>query len=218
MKQDLQQIESALHSARPAELDGDTLERLELTCDNQLADLHPSLVAAESQLENLAPTALSDQLAARAETILSRISYEEHSKFISFTKATPAPSSPQPVPSKKTTLAIAAAVALCGAAIPFFINPPQEPNHTAAQPQPAPTAPVAPSPHHSSRAAFAPAAFSTDVRNTNDLGVVWSDDRQPLRVVKVIYMDETQFLNDRGEEIIAEIPRIEYILVPEKID
>ena len=218
MKPNPQQVESALHSASPAELDGDTLERLELACHDQLADLPPSLVAAESQLETLAPTALPDHLAARAETILSRISYEEHSKFISFTKATPAPSSPQPVPSKKPTLAIAAAVALCGAAIPFFINPPQDPSHTAATPQPSLATPATPSPHHSSRAAFAPAGFSTDVRNTNDLGVVWSDDRQPLRVVKVIYIDETKFLNDQGEEIIAEIPRIEYILVPEKID
>ncbi len=66
--------------------------------------------------------------------------------------------------------------------------------------------------------AFVPATFNSGVSNTDDLGVMWSDDRKPMRVVRVVYKDVVRFLNEKGEEVAVEVPRVEYLMVPEEID
>lgn len=218
MNSDLQHLEASLKEMHPTTLDRDLLDRLELACEDQLAELSAPLKATEAALKNAAPAQLPASFAARAETILSRVSYTRHSKLLPFAKPSTQAPTRQPKPSKFPSLAVAAAVAICGAAIPLFLNPPQDtPKTTKTSHSPQPSLHHA-EPLHQTRSAFSPAKFSSNVHHTNDLGVVWAQDQRPLRVVKIIYMDETKLLNEQGEEIITEIPRVEYILVPEKID
>ena len=66
--------------------------------------------------------------------------------------------------------------------------------------------------------AFVPAAFNSGVSGTNDLGVMWTNEQKPVRVVRVIYKDVLRLLNEKGEEVEVEVERMEYLMVPEKID
>ena len=64
---------------------------------------------------------------------------------------------------------------------------------------------------------FVPASYGNNVQTASDEGVVWKENR-PHRMVRVVYKEHGSFTNDKGERVEAEIPRVEYILVPEKID
>ena len=68
------------------------------------------------------------------------------------------------------------------------------------------------------RGAFVPASFNSGVRNTSDLGVVWAEWDRPMRVVKVTYTDQVTLLNEQGEEAVFQVPRVEYLVVPENVD
>ena len=47
---------------------------------------------------------------------------------------------------------------------------------------------------------------------------MWTNDGKPVRMVRVIYMDKAKYRNPQGEIIEVERPRVEYLMVPEKID
>jgi hypothetical protein len=222
MNPELQELESALRTLRPASPDARLLDRLELACGRELTESDPFLKATEAGLASVPPAALPPHLAARAETILSRVPHDRHAKVVSFDHArrSAAGAAPARKPAGRPGfLAAAAAVALCGALLPFLLDPsadsqrpPAVAENAAAS---APSAAGAPTP---ARSSFVPAGFSSGLSDASDLGVMWSDDRRPMRVVRVVYTDKATLLNDEGEEVVVEVPRVEYVVVPEKID
>ena len=62
------------------------------------------------------------------------------------------------------------------------------------------------------------ASVGSQVREAQDEGVTWTRDGKALRRVKVIYMDKVKYVGDDGKVVEMERPRVEWLLVPEKID
>ena len=113
-------------------------------------------------------------------------------------------------------LAAAAAVAMLGAAAALFAPRADTPQVAIAT---RPTTVPSPVPQAATPASnFVPATFNTGLSQASDEGVVWQDATQPRRVVKVVYWDRVTLVDPDGRKVEVEQPRVEYILVPEKID
>lgn len=65
---------------------------------------------------------------------------------------------------------------------------------------------------------FSPVGVNRNLRETSDQGVIWRDQVQPHRVMRMIYTDHVRLSNDRGETINVDLPRVEYVILPEKVD
>ena len=65
---------------------------------------------------------------------------------------------------------------------------------------------------------FMTAGYGRNVREASDEGVVWSQGQVPHRRVRVVYVDKAVMINPQGERIEVERPRVEWLLVPEKMD
>jgi hypothetical protein len=65
---------------------------------------------------------------------------------------------------------------------------------------------------------FVTAGYGRDVREAVDEGIVWSEGQVPHRRVRVVYIDKAVITNAKGEKIEVERPRVEWLLVPEKMD
>jgi hypothetical protein len=63
-----------------------------------------------------------------------------------------------------------------------------------------------------------PAGFERNLSEARDEGVLWADPQQAHRVLKVVYKDRVKMKDPGGRIYEVEQPRVEYILVPEKID
>src|SRR5690606_14783208 len=132
-------------------------------------------------------------------------------KIVLFPKT--APLSKPATKSRRPMWAAAAAVALVGA-ISALMLPANPPAREVARQQPAP-APSRATP--SSDSNFRPAGFNTEA-DTEDVGVSWHPSGQPHRVLRLTYRDKVTLKDAEGRTIEVEQPRIEYILVPEKLD
>lgn len=108
--------------------------------------------------------------------------------------------------------AAAAAVALFGAAAAFLAPISDERHVSAADSQSSgrqvPLSEVR---------EFVPAGYARGLSEARDEGVVWKDNA-PHRVLRIVYRDTITLRNEAGEVVEVEQPRVEYILVPKKID
>ncbi len=64
---------------------------------------------------------------------------------------------------------------------------------------------------------FVPAAYQRGLSDARDEGVVWRDNAAH-RVLRIVYMDTITLRNEAGETVEVEQPRVEYIVVPKKVD
>jgi hypothetical protein len=213
MSPDLQELEAKLGALRPAALDPGLLARLADSASGDLTTLPPPVARLEASLRGLRPAALPAALAAALEL-----------PAVPEPVVIPFPTAAQPAARarhwNRPMLAAAAAVAILGASAALFM-PRQDPaaGQVAAAPPAAPrTAPeVRPAPA-GRPSSLVPAAFNTGLSEARDEGVVWQDANQPRRVVKVVYWDRVTLVDAQGRKVEVEKPRIEYLLVPEKID
>jgi len=212
MTDDFQALEAALAGLRPAALDRRLLARLEGCAAGDSAALSPTEAQFEAALRNIQPAPLPPAWLAALEATLIQDAATEASRIVPFPQI-PAATRHHPM------LAAAAAVALFGAAAAWFI--PATGTHPAASAptsQPPPAQPFAPAPAAPANQNFVPAAFHTGLSQASDVGVLWPAQNQAQRVVKVVYWDRFTLVNPEGKQIEYEKPRVEYILVPEKID
>ena len=61
---------------------------------------------------------------------------------------------------------------------------------------------------------FVPAGLRTGVSEVADEGVMRANDHDAYRRVRVVYLEHVILVNERGERIVVEQPRVEYLLVP----
>jgi hypothetical protein len=115
---------------------------------------------------------------------------------------------------RRFNLAAAAAVALLGS-LAAWITPNQANDTVSTTTIPSVPRSVITSPASSS---FAPAAFNRNLSDTRDEGVIWNPSNRPHRVMRFTYMDRVTLKNEKGESIQVEQPRVEYVIIPEKID
>ncbi len=208
MSQDLHELETKLHALRPAAPGNELAARL-ADISRQPAAADPALEAA---LRAMRPTRLSADLTA---SILQRTTGSQPA-VIPFPAAAKSPARAW----NRYMLPVAAAVALLGAAaallVPTSGNRPG--NTVAGNPTPADPPAIRLAPHNNGNSAFVPAGFGTDLTQAKDEGVVWQGPNQARRVVKVIYRDRGFYITPDGRKVEVEVPRVEYILVPEKLD
>jgi hypothetical protein len=206
MNHDLHDLESSLAGLRPIQADQAMLDRLESAADGTLTELTVTELHYESRLSSHRPAALSAQFLASLEKVVAATPFPVDEKIVMFTKGTVAP---KPIRRFRPLFA-AAAVALLGGVTAVML-----PVGGAAKKSNAGI--VSNSIPSKLSSGFVPASYGNNVQTASDEGVVWKEGR-PHRLVRVSYKEHGSFINDRGERIEAEIPRVEYLFVPEKID
>ncbi len=195
--------EAALEAMTPAALDEDLLIRLESCARGSWTTAEAGELEFERRLRQWNPAPLSGAFLERLESAC-------------FAASEPVTAAVVPFPARgrfwrsRTSLAAAAAIALLGAAAALLV--PQPPGNA---PVAAGNADVAP-PLADVRS-FVPAGYGRGLSEARHEGVIWRDDG-PHRVVRVVYMDRVTLRNAKGEMVEVEQPRIDYILVPAKVD
>ncbi|MBN8458845.1 MAG: hypothetical protein J0M04_13505 [Verrucomicrobia bacterium] len=204
MSQDLHELETKLHALRPAAPGNELAARLaDIARPAPAAD--PALEAA---LRALRPAAFGTDLTA---SVLRRTTGAQPA-VIPFHKPTRS--------WNRYMLPVAAAVALLGAAAALLVPTSANRGGNTIANNPTPADPPIPTtiPRENGNPALVPASFGTDLTQAKDEGVLWQGPNQARRVVKVIYRDRGTYVTPDGRKVEVEIPRVEYILVPEKLD
>jgi hypothetical protein len=210
MNHDLHDLESSLAGLRPSRADQALLERLESAADGSLTELTVSELRLESLLSGHRPAALPAEFFASLEKVVASTPFPVGEKIVMFTKGSVAPKNIR----RFRPMAAAAAVALLGGMtalmMPTGMTTTKGGEPIVSNPVPAKLP-----------GGFVPASYGNNVQTASDEGVVWMQNR-PHRVVRVIYNERATFINSEGKRVEVEQslpkPRVEYILVPEKID
>ncbi len=206
MESELQELETQLQGLRPASLNAALLDRLTGAVAGTLLVTDTALRPIEAASSKLRPAALNDALTQRLAEVVEVVPFPLDEKVVLFPGGSAAVDEKKP---RSKWWAAAAAVALAGGLSALMVSPPKDAPKLA---KPNPISPPVNS------GAFVPASFGSGVSGTDDLGVMWSGDRKPMRVVRVVYKDVVTFLNEKGEEVSVEVPRVEYLMIPEEID
>lgn len=210
MDPELQNIEDALKACRPAMPAPACMDRLLAAVEGRMLLENPSLRGVEDRLAAMEPSWVSNPVAASMLATVSKVPFPVDDKVVLFPVGTKPAGKTE---SRRPWMAAAAAVAVAGAFTAMMVDPATPSSNSGggavAGKQTAPA--VAPR-------GFVPASVGSGVEEARDEGVMWTPDGEAMRMVKVIYMDKVKFLNERGEVIEVERPRVEYLMVPEKID
>jgi len=176
--------------------------------DLELADL-------ELRLRELSPSKLPRGLAERLAAAMAGATVDGHdgSKVVAFpVPGTSAAKGSVGHSSRRSLWGAAAAVAAMGAAAALWITPDPAASVAKAETR-KPLMSATPA-----GGSFMTAGYGRNVREASDEGVVWSQGQVPHRRVRVVYVDKAVMINPQGERIEVERPRVEWLLVPEKMD
>ncbi len=206
--------EQKLADLQPNKLDEDFMSRLLASADGSLTELTDAELQFENRLRKFSPPKLSSSFDSTLIDILNNTPFHVDEKIVLFHKST-SRASAAPSKFRRFNIAAAAAVALLGS-LAAWITPAANketvvivPEHTIQQPSP--ITPSAPS-------SFAPAGFNRSLSGTRDEGVIWNPSNRPHRVMRFTYMERVTMKNEKGELIQVEQPRVEYVVIPEKLD
>ncbi len=205
-------LESDLGRLRAAAPDESFLARLEACAENTWTDLTPEEIRFQQRLREFTPANLPPALMASLEATLGGIPFPRDENIVIFPPQSAA--APQP---RRAWWGAAAAVALTGALTALLIPTHRgSGNIAAAPPPPPPTRLILPA--ATNHADLIPAGFRSGLSEARDEGVIWQSNNQPHRVLKVVYMERVTLKDPQGRTYQVEQPRVEYILVPAKID
>ena len=204
MDEDFQELEATLKGMRPVAPDAACMDRLLAAVERRMPAAD---VTMERELAKLSPSALAGGVQERLLETVARVPFPVDEKVVLFPgKARPI----EKAPARRPWLAAAAAVAVLGAFSALMVGPQKG------------SAPVvdgkkteAPVP---TQKRLVPASVGSQFSEAQDEGVTWTRDGKPLRRVKVIYMDKVKYAGEDGKIVEMERPRVEWLLVPEKID
>ena len=208
--------EQELGNLQPKGLDEDFLARLTACAEGTQLELSEDELAFETRLRAIRPRTIPSALQSSLLDALGDTPFSVDEKIVLFNKS----SSATVVAGNKRSafryhVAAAAAVALLGALAAFMVpaetrNDPKTATGNATGSFPAP---LAPAPE-----LVAPAFFNPNASETRDEGVIWQGKNQPHRVLRRTYMDQVLSKDADGKSIIELRPRVEYVIIPEKID
>ena len=243
LDEDLQALESKLASLTPRAIPHDAIRRAKqvVAKDDQpssLSEKHSEVTMTspedlgnldelEGHLNQLSPAAMPDDLLSRMSQAMD--GWHEHVEEVD--KVLPFTPNKQRVPKvfNKGMLSAAAAVALLGA-VTALVMPQFSTSQSNSYAQSHPSAPTSgivtplssntgPSntgaPSHPRKASE---GLSHQVTRTTDSGVILSDDNQPLRCIRVDYIDQVKGVDDSGRDVEIKTPGIDYILIPVQTD
>lgn len=202
-------FENDLRKFRPAALRPALLDRLDACASGTWRETSPAEDAAESRLAAHSPATLSPELMASLESIVAPVAFPQDRKIVLF----PARQE-EPVRRKHHGwYSAAAAVAICGALAALFVPMERKPVVAKAQPGPS-SAPKA----TAAAGELTPAGFRRGISEARDEGVVWQSADKAHQVLRVVYKDTVTLKDPNGRIYQVEEPRVEYILVPARID
>ena len=208
MSSDPTSLDTDLRRLSPAALDERLLDRLDACADGNWTELSPAEHAFEQSLRGHSPAALPAALMDSLAATLSEVRFPNEEKIVRF------PHKQSAAPRRnRGWWSAAAAVALTGAVTALMVPLKHEPGPVVAAPQaPKITRPA------TNGSPLIPAGFKRGLSEASDQGVIWQPDHQPHRVVKVVYQDRVTLKDASGATYQVEQPRVEYILLPTRID
>jgi hypothetical protein len=205
MDEDFQELEATLKGMRPVAPDAACMDRLLAALERRTPAVD---VTMERELGKLSPSALDRGVQERLLETVSRVPFPVNEKVVLF----PGKSKPvEKAPARRSWLGAAAAVAVLGGFSALMMGPQQGTPRVAGKG--GTETPASPSAKE-----LVPASVGSKVSEAQDEGLIWTRDGKPMRRVKVIYMDKVKYAGEDGKIVEMERPRVEWILVPEKID
>jgi hypothetical protein len=196
-------LEADLAALAPGALDEDFLIRLQACAEGTWSELLDDEIHFELRMRAFAPAALDASYLDKLEAVCTDTFHANQAGIIqlgqhrSFWKS-------------RSGLAAAAAIALLGAATALLVPP-------SAKKSPGTIAEIAkPAPVESS-SNFIPAGYNRNLSEARSEGVIWRN-REPHRIVRIVYTERVTLNNSKGERIEVEQPRVEYVIVPAKVD
>lgn len=209
MSQQTSIIEAHLQALTPGEITPDFLDRLVACTDDSLTAPQANDLLIEDALRSLRPRTIGEDRIRQLANIIGDTPFAVDSKIVLFNRKGPNNSNRKNRPFT-FSYAAAAAVAIIGAIAALMIPAPiteQITNNTNNNP-----------PSARSAAISTPANFNRNLRETRDEGVIWQSRNQPHRVLRLTFTDSISVTNEKGETIEVRQPRVEYLILPEKID
>jgi hypothetical protein len=188
-------LEDAMRELVPKRLDASLFGRLHAALDGASAPVDSVDATIEAMLTRHRPAPLPDALKHRLGDAIAPKVVAMPMRVIPFRR-----------------YAAAAAIALAGAAA-ALLAPIGDNQVVATTDTETPSAVI---PLADARA-FVPAGYARGLSEARDEGVVWKDN-EPHRVLRIVYLDTITLHNEAGEIVEVEQPRVEYIVVPKKID
>lgn len=204
MNLEIEQIEELLRGMRPRPVSEDMKFRIDAAL-REAATANPlhEVIAASR------PSPLSPALASRLEESLSRIPHPGTRKLVAF----PAQREQASASAAWRKLAVAAAVALLGASSALLV--PNSPTKTSIAQSSSPARPVI---TNANARSLVPAGYRRGLSEAKDEGIVWQPQYGPHRRLKLVYRELVTLRDASGRVYQVERPRVEYVLVPAKID
>jgi hypothetical protein len=207
MSSDSSSVENDLRQLAAAPLDEALLARLEACAEGTWTRLDPMELEFEQRLRGIAPARLPDSLMISLEAAVAGVPFaREAPKIVRFPERE-AKTKRQP----RAWWSAAAAVALFGALAGWMV-PAAKTDKTVAASQSAPSVKSSPI------TGLVPAGFNRGLKEASDEGVIWQSNKQPHRVLKVVYQDRVTLKDASGHTYQVDKPRVEYIIVPAKTD
>lgn len=209
-------IEQQLANLNPAGLDGDFLERLTANAEGTYLDISQEEAAFENELRALRPVHVSAVLSASLLETLGDTPFAVDEKIVLFNKPAYGAKVARPRGAFRFNLAAAAAVALLGSIAAFMVpagTTEKQGAENVAAPEPVAAQLVA-----GSTSPVATLGFSPNLGDSRDMGVVWRGKHQPHRIIRRTYLEQDVVEDNEGNSVPVMRPRVEYIIIPEKID
>lgn len=207
------ELEELLRTLQPAGLSEQTLGRLEEAVSGNFA-LDSSLAALEARLLTQTPRALSEKTLESLMRTVRDVPFALDHKVVLFPGSRKEMSAtPSQKQGLRRILAVAAVATLGGLAALWTPIAPSK--TTISGTTAAPAAPLSGFPLSDGIVAT---SFGTDVDRAEDEGVIWTEDHQPKRVLRIQYHDRVLLRDKNGVDRMLIIPREELFVVPEKVD
>ena len=219
MENNRQETESLLAGMIPSAPRGILLDCVELAATSDPLQSTPLEAVLEKHLRGFRPVPVPEYISVAFLATVGNTAFPAESQLIPF-PVKPARDAGARQYSFKKMYSAAAAVALLGGLCALFVPLHDKTGSVAANVnQPAKVELSVPRQiSQSTSKGFVPANFGRGVADVREHGVVWDKAGRPCRVVRVVYMDRAAMVNGKGERVEVEQPRVEYLLVPEKMD
>lgn len=212
--------EKELSKLSPAALGEDFLTRLVASAEGSAATLSREEADFEAILRHNRPRRVPSALSNSLLNTLSQAPFAVDEKIVLFNGVNRTEAKAGKNNIFRFNIAAAAAVALLGSIAAFMVPQSNEPtpiivsNSSPGSLEEVAVPYVAPSENQN----FATASFDTSLRETKDEGVIWSSAFQPQRIMRFTYSDEVTVENEDGQMVQVKQPRVEYVIIPEKVD
>jgi hypothetical protein len=209
MKSDHTELETALQQLQPGPLSATLLARLDAAAAGTSSILSHRELELENELLRYTPAPLSAGLLDQFAELTAGIPFPQSRNIVGF----PHRAAAAKRQTQRPLWAAAAAVALLGALTAWMMPPGRAAHGSLAN-----TARYSPMISPMAASKVVSASFNRGLSDVRDEGVIWDHQQNPHRVMKTTYLDRVTVKNAQGGFTEVEQPRVEYMVVPDRID